>query len=189
MVMALDAANFFIRGSWGVEVRHSSNAAVADTVAASRRDFSKYKRPLPTKCLSGLDCDPFLVRQERATRIFVKGTKLCGRRGRRGYGGKSLSEPEQEPGGIRTNKERRCPRMRAAPFVALQISFPACWRSFLSKTRWGKGGEFEGRGTPSRVSRGGSPPLMKKETSGCRSRGCCSAFPASAGTRWPGRPG
>ena len=48
MVMALDAANFFIRGILGLLGWHSSNAAVADTVAASRRDFSKYKRPLPT---------------------------------------------------------------------------------------------------------------------------------------------
>ena len=72
MVMALDAANFFIWGILGLLGWHSSNAAVADTVAASRRDFPKYKRPLPTKCLSGSDCDPFLVRQERATRIFVK---------------------------------------------------------------------------------------------------------------------
>ena len=61
--------------------------------------------------------------------------------------------------------------MRAAPFVALQISFPACWRSFLSKTRWGKGGEFEGRGTPSRVSsdRMAAPwavPVATKEATG-----------------------
>ena len=40
---------------------------------------------------------------------------MCGRRGRRGYGGKSLSEPEQEPGGIRTNKERRCPHSGQLP--------------------------------------------------------------------------
>lgn len=101
-------------------------------------------------------------------------------------------------------------RIRGQRFCRLLGSLPACasLRS-INKTRWGKGGEFEGRGTPSRVRRGGSPPLKKKmgiwcphpagqrgappltkkETSGCRSRGCCSAFPASAGTRWPGRPG
>ena len=43
MVMALDAANFFIWGILGLLGWHSSNAAVADTVAASRKDFSKYK--------------------------------------------------------------------------------------------------------------------------------------------------
>ena len=44
MVMALDAANFFIRGILGLLGWHSSNAAVADTVAASRRDFPKYTK-------------------------------------------------------------------------------------------------------------------------------------------------
>ncbi len=60
MVMALDAANFFIRGILGLLGWHSSNAAVADTVAASRRDFPKYKRPLPTNAFLVRIAIPFL---------------------------------------------------------------------------------------------------------------------------------
>ncbi len=43
MVMALDAANFFIRGILGLLGWHSSNAAVADTVALPEEIFQSTK--------------------------------------------------------------------------------------------------------------------------------------------------
>ena len=47
---------------------------------------------------------------------------------------------------MRTNKERRCPRMRAAPFVASD-KFPCLSAQLFKQNALG-----EGRGTPFRVS-------------------------------------
>ncbi|WP_462263912.1 hypothetical protein, partial [Desulfovibrio piger] len=71
MLMALDAANFFIRNFGALRFGTAAMRPLLIQWQLPEEIFQSTKGR-SDQCLSGPDCDPFLATQERATRIFVK---------------------------------------------------------------------------------------------------------------------